>query len=190
MARPLARINVVLALAALSVLASGCVRAYKVSSLDKSFIKAREQTKGVVHKAFDDVNARREKLKGFQKTVPDHDPAVWQKMKDLTEQMASVGKEMSSFPGSIETLPNQLKLVVGKRTKIRSDEARLWNQVEGIKGKLEGALLGVQGSHRRVHRPQPGLPRPVQEAPLTPLSPSPAAPSRPPGSRARRGARC
>ena len=145
MARPLARINVVLALAALSVLASGCVRAYKVSSLDKSFIKAREQTKGVVHKAFDDVNARREKLKGFQKTVPDHDPAVWQKMKDLTEQMASVGKEMSSFPGSIETLPNQLKLVVGKRTKIRSDEARLWNQVEGIKGKLEGLFSEFKG---------------------------------------------
>lgn len=126
----------VLALAALMVLSAGCVRVYKASSLDKSFIKAREQTKGVVHKAFDDVKARREKLKGFKKTTPGYNEAVWQDMKVTTEKMASLGKEMSTYPGRIETLRNQLKLTLGKRTKVRSDQPRIWKQVEAMKAKL------------------------------------------------------
>ena len=139
------RTGTILMFAALALLSTGCVRVYKVSSLDKRFIKAREQTKGVVHKAFDDVNARRERLKGFKNTVPDHDRAVWEEMKVLTEKMASLGKEMSTFPGRIEILRNQLKLVVGKRTKVRSDEPRLWQQVEDIKGKLEGLFKEFKG---------------------------------------------
>ena len=128
--------GIILAVVALALLCSGCTSVYRVAALDKSFIKAREQTKGVVHKAFDDVKARREKLKGFKKTVPNHDPMVWQQMKDITEELAKLGKEMGAYPGRIETLRNQLKLVAGKRKKIGQDEPRLWKQVEGIQDKL------------------------------------------------------
>ncbi len=150
-----ARLRTVIALAALLLLSVGCVRVYKVSSLDKSFIKAREQTKGVVHKAFDDVKARREALKGFKNTAPGHDPKVWNEMKRVTEEMAGLGKKMGTFPGRIETLRNQLKLVVGKRKKVRSDQPRLWKQVDAIKGKLEGLFgefKGLTGQYTQLNK--------------------------------------
>ncbi len=149
------RARAILALAAFMLLSSGCVRSYKISSLDKSFIKAREQTKGVVHKAFDDVKSRREKLKGFKNTTPGHDPEVWQEMKAITEEMAGLGKEMSSYPGRIETLRNQLKLTVGKREKVRSDQPRLWKQVEVLKEKLlelHGEFKGLTGRYTALNK--------------------------------------
>lgn len=155
MRRPIQCTGTIIALVVLALLPSGCTRVYRVSALDKSFINAREQTKGVVHRAYDDVKARREKLKGFKMTVPDHDPAVWQQMKDITEQLAKVGKEMGTYPKRIETLRNQLKLVVGKRKKIRSDDPRLWKQVAGIKDKLRalhGEFKGLTGEYNALNK--------------------------------------
>ncbi len=150
-----ARTHTLIALAAVLLLSAGCVRVYKVSSMDNSFIKAREQTKGVVHKAFDDVKARREKLKGYKGTVPAHDAKVWKEMKRITEEMAGLGKKMGTFPGRIETLRNQLKLIVGKHKKVRSDQPRLWKQVEAIKGKLEGLFVefkGLTGQYTQLNK--------------------------------------